>query len=111
MVSSVRSVSEMFLQSHVEPLEHVVEASGIFHEPKKIHSEQRFSIPITASHVRRILGIVGYYGRFINGFVGVSAPHALTSNKLVSSEILSSKFICIFKTEFHNTANFGIPIF
>ncbi|XP_017633951.1 uncharacterized protein LOC108476287 [Gossypium arboreum] len=78
-------------------LGHVVSADGIRVDPKKIESILQCKVPRNALEVRSLLGLAGYYRRFVNGFSKIALP----MTKLLQKNVLfvwSEKCQKSFKT-------------
>ncbi|GKC16715.1 putative reverse transcriptase domain-containing protein, partial [Tanacetum coccineum] len=52
----------------VQFLGHVIDCGGIHVDPAKIESIKDWATPKTPTEIRQILGLAGYYRRFIEGF-------------------------------------------
>ena len=55
-------------------LGHVVGKDGILVDPSKIEAVKNWPRPASVSEVRSFLGLVGYYGRFVEGFSKIAVP-------------------------------------
>ncbi|GJW21050.1 putative reverse transcriptase domain-containing protein [Tanacetum coccineum] len=64
-----------FLIHTVKFLGHVIDSSGIHVDPTKIEAVKNWASPTTPSEIRQLLGLAGYYRRFIEGFskIGLGA--------------------------------------
>ncbi|KAL5466940.1 hypothetical protein EMCRGX_G031104, partial [Ephydatia muelleri] len=58
----------------VEYLGHVISRNGICTSPKKIEVIQKAPIPLNVTELRSFLGIVNYYGKFIQSVADLCAP-------------------------------------
>ncbi|GJS96788.1 putative reverse transcriptase domain-containing protein [Tanacetum coccineum] len=67
----------------VQFLAHVIDSQGIHVDPAKIESIKDWASPKTPTEIHQFLGIVGYYRRFIEGFLKT------LKNKLCSAPILA----------------------
>ena len=63
-----------FLKESVEYLGHVISRNGICTSPKKIEVIQKARIPLNVTELRSFLGIVNYYGKFIQSVADLCAP-------------------------------------
>eukprot|EP00731_Ephydatia_muelleri_P000773 Em0001g773a len=63
-----------FLKESVEYLGHVISRNGICTSPKKIEVIQKAPIPLNVKELRSFLGIVNYYGKFIQSVADFCAP-------------------------------------
>ncbi|GKG17084.1 hypothetical protein Tco_0362041 [Tanacetum coccineum] len=61
-----------FWISKVQFLGHVIDSRGIHVDPAKIESIKDWASPKTPKEIRQVLGLVGYYQRFIEGFSKIS---------------------------------------
>lgn len=57
-----------FLKLETSYLGHVISKDGIKPNPDKIAAIQKFPIPKTATEIKRFLGLLGYYRKFIPDF-------------------------------------------
>jgi hypothetical protein len=55
-------------------LGHIISNAGISADPAKVKEIVVWSIPTTVTEVRSLLGLVGYYWRFIEGFSKIAKP-------------------------------------
>ncbi|GJQ99772.1 putative reverse transcriptase domain-containing protein [Tanacetum coccineum] len=56
----------------VQFLGHVIDSQGIHVDPAKIESIKYWASPKSPTEIRQFLGLVGYYRRFIEGFLKIS---------------------------------------
>eukprot|EP00731_Ephydatia_muelleri_P000643 Em0001g643a len=63
-----------FLKESVEYVGHVISRNGICTSPKKIEVIQKAPIPLNVTELRSFLGIVNYYGKFIQSVADLCAP-------------------------------------
>ena len=64
----------VFAQPSVRYLGYVISAQGIAPDEEKVKAVEQFPVPEDVVSLRRFLGIVGYYRRFICGFGDIAAP-------------------------------------
>jgi hypothetical protein len=55
-------------------LGHIISIAGISADPAKVKEIVVWSIPTIVTEVRSLLGLVGYYWRFIEGFSKIAKP-------------------------------------
>ncbi|GKD72377.1 putative reverse transcriptase domain-containing protein [Tanacetum coccineum] len=67
-------------------LGHVINSQGIHMDLAKIESIKDWASPKTPTKIRQFLGLVGYYRRFIEGFLKVSKPMTKLTQKKVAFE-------------------------
>ncbi|GJU30614.1 putative reverse transcriptase domain-containing protein [Tanacetum coccineum] len=65
------SKSEFWIPK-VQFLGHVIDSRGIHVDPAKIESIKDWASPKTPTEIRQFLGLVGYYRRFIEGFLKIA---------------------------------------
>ena len=63
-----------FMQKHVEYLGHIISGEGVRTDPKKIAAIVQWKTPVTITQLRRILGMTGYYRRFIENYATICHP-------------------------------------
>lgn len=63
-----------FLQQRTEYLGHIVSSEGVRPDPAKVESIANMQPPTGLEGLRRFLGMVGFYRRFVNDFAGMAAP-------------------------------------
>nr|GFC96294.1 putative reverse transcriptase domain-containing protein [Tanacetum cinerariifolium] len=56
----------------VQFLGHLIDSQGLHVDPAKIEAVKNWTSPTTPTEVRQFLGLVGYYRRFIEGFLKIS---------------------------------------
>nr|GEV57625.1 retrotransposon protein, putative, Ty3-gypsy subclass [Tanacetum cinerariifolium] len=56
----------------VQFLGHVIDSRGIHVDPAKIESIKNWASPKTLTEIRQLLGLAGYYQRFIEGFLKIA---------------------------------------
>jgi hypothetical protein len=67
--------SKCFLfKRKIKCLGHIVSEEGIETDPAKIETVKNWPVPRNVKDVRRFLGFVGYYRRFIKGFACIARP-------------------------------------
>ena len=63
-----------FFKEEISYLGHIVSKDGIKADPKKVEAVVNWEVPTTVQEVRRFLGFVGFYRRFIKGFSRIAKP-------------------------------------
>ena len=63
-----------FLKKSVRYLGHIISADGVQTDPDKIEAIQNWKVPQTTDDVRRFLGFVGFYRRFIKNYASIARP-------------------------------------
>ncbi|WMV25732.1 hypothetical protein MTR67_019117 [Solanum verrucosum] len=74
---------------------HIVSSKGIEVDPKKTDAVKSCPRPLSPSDIRSILGLAGYYRRFVEGFYSLASPlKTLTQNKarFIWSELYEKSF-------------------
>jgi hypothetical protein len=64
----------MFAQTQLEFLGHIVSATGVATDPKKVEVIQNWPTPTCVKDVRSFLGMAGYYMKFVAHFGIISKP-------------------------------------
>ena len=75
-----------FWLAKVRFLEHVVSASGVSVDPKKVEAVMSWERPKSVFEIRSFLGLAGYYGRFIEDFSRIATPMTRLTRKEVKFE-------------------------
>nr|GFC73841.1 putative reverse transcriptase domain-containing protein [Tanacetum cinerariifolium] len=70
----------------VQFLGHVIDSQGIHVDPAKIKSVKDWASPKSPTKIRQILGLAGYYRRFIEVFSKISKPMTKLTQKKVKNE-------------------------
>jgi hypothetical protein len=55
-------------------LGHIIPKGGISVDPSKIQDVLSWNAPMSVSDIQSFLGLVGYYRRFIEGFLKITKP-------------------------------------
>ncbi|GJW06025.1 putative reverse transcriptase domain-containing protein [Tanacetum coccineum] len=63
-----------FWISTIQFLGHVIDSRGIHVDPTKIKVVKDWASPTTPTEICQLLGIAGYYRRFIEGFLKIAKP-------------------------------------
>ncbi|GKF53395.1 hypothetical protein Tco_0160305, partial [Tanacetum coccineum] len=70
----------------VQFLGHVIDCQGIHVDPAKIESIKDWASPKTPTEIHQILGLAGYYQRFIEGFLKIAKLMTKLTQKKVTFE-------------------------
>nr|GEX36284.1 reverse transcriptase domain-containing protein [Tanacetum cinerariifolium]GEX90958.1 reverse transcriptase domain-containing protein [Tanacetum cinerariifolium] len=71
----------------VQFLGHVIDSQGIHVDPSKIESIKDWASLKTPTGIRQILGLAGYYGRFIEGFSKIAKSMTKITQKEVKFDL------------------------
>ena len=63
-----------FLRNEVRYLGHVISENGVLPDKSKTKVIEEFPTPQTVKQLKRFLGLMSYYRRFIPGFSGLASP-------------------------------------
>ena len=63
-----------FLKAHVQYLGHYISGQGLEPIPQKLESLQQMPAPTDLTEVRKFLGLVGYYRKFIPKYSDIARP-------------------------------------
>lgn len=63
-----------FCRHSLEFLGFVVNANGLRTDPSKVQSILYYPFPKNTSQIRRLIGLIGYYRRFLKDFASVYSP-------------------------------------
>ncbi|GJV13560.1 putative reverse transcriptase domain-containing protein [Tanacetum coccineum] len=77
----------------VQFLGHVIDSQGIHVDSAKIKSIKDWASPKTPTEIRQFLGLVGYYRRFIKGFLKISKSMTKLTQKGVKFDWGSEDFV------------------
>ena len=72
-----------FFSKEIQYLGHILSATGIRPLPTKTHAIQHMQPAMTPKQVRAFLALVGYYRKFIKGFVKIAKPLTLLTGQQV----------------------------
>ena len=72
-----------FFSKEIQYLGHILSTTGIRPLPSKTHAIQKMSPLTTPKQVRAFLRLVGYYRKFIRGFVKIAKPLTLLTRQQV----------------------------
>ena len=70
-----------FLKKHIQYLGHIISGDGIKPIPEKLSSIQQVPHPYTPKVVKKFLGLVGYYRKFIPQYADIARPLNALSRK------------------------------
>ena len=80
---SMKKSNCSFFSREIQYLGHILSATGIRPLPSKTHAIQHMNPPTTPKQVRAFLGLVGYYRKFIKGFMKIAKPLTLLTRQQV----------------------------
>ena len=63
-----------FARKQVRYLGHIISSEGVTPDPDKIKAVQDYPIPTTLKELRKFLGLVNYYRRFVKKFASIAEP-------------------------------------
>jgi hypothetical protein len=63
-----------FWLKQVAFLGHIISKGGISVDSSKIHDVLSWNVPTSVGEIHSVLGLIGYYRRFIEGFLKISKP-------------------------------------
>ena len=63
-----------FCQSSLKYLGYVIDKGGLRTDPDKVTAVSEYPRPVTATQIKRFMGLVGWYRRFVPDFSSLSAP-------------------------------------
>ena len=75
-----------FWLTQVSFLGHVVLGDGIAVDPAKIEVVKQWKSPKNAQEVHSLLGLAGYYRRFVEGFSKIATPMTALTQKYIKFE-------------------------
>ena len=58
----------------LEFLGHVVSREGLIVDDRKVEAIQQYGTPTNVTHIKKFLGMTGYYAQFINGYQQMAEP-------------------------------------
>lgn len=86
-----------FLKLETAYLGHIISKDGIKPNPDKIMAIQKFPIPKTATEIKRFLGLLGYYRKFIPDFARITKPMTQCLKKGSKIDITNPNYISCFE--------------
>ena len=63
-----------FFQKEIHYLGHIISGEGICVDPEKVKAIMEWPMPKNAHEVRSLMGLAGYYQRFVEGFSKIAKP-------------------------------------
>ena len=63
-----------FLKAHVQYLGHYISGSGLERVPEKLEDLKKMPTPMDVTGVRKFLGFIGYYRKFIQWYLDIARP-------------------------------------
>lgn len=86
-----------FLKLETAYLGHIISKDGIKPNPDKIIAIQKFPIPKTPTEIKRFLGLIGYYRKFIPDFARITKPMTHCLKKGSKINIHDPEYITCFE--------------
>ena len=77
-----------YFKTHVQYLGHLVSGKGIRPLPEKLDSIKKMPAPTTPKEIKQLLGIAGYYRKFIPRFADIARPMTNQNKKVMSLDIM-----------------------
>ena len=71
---------EFWLRS-VTFLGHIISSEGVEVDPRKMEAMKNWPRPLTPTNIRSVLGLVGYYRRFVDSFASIAYPLTTLTQK------------------------------
>lgn len=87
-----------FLKKHTDFLGHIISTDGIKPNPDKLKAINNYRIPKTPKEIKRFLGLVGYYRKFIKDFARIAKPMTSFLKQNSKVNINCPKYIEAFET-------------
>ena len=81
-----------FFPKEIQYLGHILSVKGIQPLPSKTHAIQHMQPPTTPKQVQAFLGLVGYYRKFIKGFVKIAKPLMMLTHQQVKFDWTSAHY-------------------
>lgn len=85
-----------FLKLETEFLGHLISNEGVKPNPSKIQAIQNYPLPKTSTEIKRFLGLLGYYRKFIPDFARVTKPLTQCLKK-GAKIVLDQKYVDCFE--------------
>ena len=82
----LKEVKCNFLKKHIQYLGHIVSGKGITPLPEKLESIQQMLPPKTPKEIKQVLGLIGYYHKFVPRFSDLAQPLNALTRKDVTFE-------------------------
>ena len=76
-----------FVKPEVEYLGHIISASGVKPDPKKVEKVKFFPVPKNVTDIRSFVGLCSYYRRFVADFAKIAKPMFELTKKGVKFEM------------------------
>ena len=70
----LKEVKCNFLKKHIQYLGHIISGEGIAPVQKQLESLQKMLPPRNPKEVKQILGLIGYYRKFVSCFLDLARP-------------------------------------
>ena len=80
----------VFAQTSLKYLDFIVSNKGLAPDPEKVKAVVKYEQPENLTELRRSMGLVSYYRRFVSGFSDIASPlHKLMQKDVPSSGTLN----------------------
>lgn len=90
-----------FLQQEVEFLGFIISSEGIKTNPKKVQAICELPMPTNLKELRSVLGMSGYYRRFISDYAKIVKPQPIKRRKWTNFQITIKENTCKIKSRSH----------
>ncbi|KAL1448640.1 hypothetical protein WDU94_001909 [Cyamophila willieti] len=86
-----------FLKREVNYLGHVVTADGVKPNPENVKAITEYPIPRTSKELKRFIGLMGYYYKFVKNFAEITKPMTKCLKKNGKIDINNKEYIKSFE--------------
>lgn len=114
---TINPKKSLFCYKRLKYLGHIIDENGVSLDPSRIEAMLNFPEPSTIKEARRVLGMAGWYRKFVRNFAEVTAPISetlKTSNgafKCTTAASLAFKKLikCLTEAPILGTADYSLP--